>query len=78
MLTKDVLGIAGEAFHQLGGLGPRVVRVVLREAIRPDELRDWLDAAFLRQVWPELYLPRSVRRAREDRHPELRTTDAVA
>lgn len=45
--------------------------IVLREAIRFDELRTWLDGATLRQLWPQLYLPRGVRQAWEDRHPEL-------
>jgi hypothetical protein len=49
----------------------RVYEIVLREAIRFDELRTWLDGATLRQLWPKLYLPRGVRQAWEDRHPEL-------
>jgi hypothetical protein len=49
----------------------RVYEIVLREAIRLDELRTWLDGATLRQVWPDLYLPRGVRHAWEDRHPDL-------
>src|SRR5262249_32125520 len=47
--------------------------VVLREAIRTDELRTWLDGSTLRQLWPDLHLPHGVRRAWEDHHPELRT-----
>jgi hypothetical protein len=49
----------------------RVYEIVLREAIRLDELRAWLDAATLHRIWPDLYLPRGVRRAWEERHPEL-------
>ncbi len=56
----------------------RLYEIVLREAIRLDELRDWLDAAVLREVWPELYLPRGVRRAWEDRHSELRPLESAA
>jgi hypothetical protein len=49
----------------------RVYEIVLREAIRLDELRTWLDGDILRQVWPDLYLPRGVRHAWENRHPDL-------
>jgi hypothetical protein len=51
---------------------------VLVEAVRVDELCDWLDAATLIQVWGELYLPRGVRRAWEERHPVLRGLRAAA
>ncbi|MEV6350531.1 hypothetical protein [Actinoplanes sp. NPDC051851] len=47
---------------------------VLREAIRVDELRAFLDGATLIRVWDELNLPRGVRAAWEARHPRLRTT----
>jgi hypothetical protein len=49
----------------------RMYEIVLREAIRVAELCAWLDGATLRTMWPELYLPRGVRQAWEDRHPEL-------
>jgi hypothetical protein len=49
----------------------RVYEVVLREAVRHDELRAWLDGATLRAVWGELHLPRGVRQAWEDRHADL-------
>ena len=45
---------------------------VLREAIRADELRAYLDGAVLARVWHELNLPRGVRAAWEARHPRLR------
>ncbi|WP_306207029.1 hypothetical protein [Actinoplanes sp. RD1] len=45
---------------------------VLREAIRVGELRDHLHGPTLVRVWPELNLPRAVRRAWEERHPALR------
>lgn len=45
---------------------------VLREAIRTDELRRWLDAGTLVRLWPLLNLPRGVRRAWEARHDQLR------
>jgi hypothetical protein len=46
-------------------------QVVLREAIRVDELRTWLDGETLVRVWPDLYLPQWVRQAWQQRHPEL-------
>ncbi|MEV0397417.1 hypothetical protein [Polymorphospora rubra] len=45
---------------------------VLREAIRGDELRRWLDGNTLVRLWPTLNLPRGVRRAWESRHAQLR------
>jgi hypothetical protein len=45
--------------------------VVLREAATVDELRTWLDGDTLVRLWPEIYLPRWVRRAWRDRHPQL-------
>jgi hypothetical protein len=44
---------------------------VLREAIRFDELRTWLDGATLQRLWPQLILPRGVRQAWEEKHPLL-------
>jgi hypothetical protein len=46
---------------------------VLREAIRQDELRRFINGRILVQVWPELNLPKGVRRAWEERHPQLRS-----
>jgi hypothetical protein len=45
---------------------------VLREASRPDDLSSYLNGETLVAVWPELFLPKGVRRAWEDQHPELR------
>ena len=50
--------------------------IVLREAVTVTELRTWLHGPTLVRVWPELYLPRGVRRAWESRHPELHRTAA--
>jgi hypothetical protein len=52
--------------------------IVLTEAVRVAELRDWLDGDVLVRLWGTLYLPRGVRRAWEDRHPILRGRRAVA
>ena len=56
----------------------RVYEIVLREAVGVDELTTWLDAATLRRLWPELYLPRGVRRAWELRFPDLAGRQAAA
>jgi hypothetical protein len=50
---------------------------VLREASRPDDLADYLDGATLVSLWPDLYLPKGVRRAWEERHPSLRAPVAA-
>ena len=50
---------------------------VLREASRPDDLTAYLDGATLVRLWPELYLPKGVRRAWEERHPSLRAAVAA-
>jgi DNA invertase Pin-like site-specific DNA recombinase len=60
-------------------LGDRDMRLwyyqtVLREASRTEDLTTFLDGATLVRVWPDLYLPRGVRRAWEEQHPALRAT----
>lgn len=50
--------------------------IVLGQAIRGEELAAWLDGDTLAAVWPDLYLPKGVRHAWEERHPVLR--DAAA
>ncbi len=52
--------------------------IVLSEAVRVEELCAWLDGATLTRLWTELYLPRGVRRAWEDRHQVLRGLRAAA
>ena len=46
-------------------------RTVLVEAGSEGDLTAWLVQSALIELWPEMYLPRPVRRAWEDRHPEL-------
>jgi hypothetical protein len=53
-------------------------QTVLREASRPEDLAAYLDASLLVALWPDLYLPRGVREAWEDQHPELRASTAAA
>ena len=50
---------------------------VLREAIRPGELTRFLNGGTLVAVWRDLFLPRAVRQAWEDRHPVLRRAAAA-
>lgn len=45
---------------------------VLREAFTDEELCAWLDEQTLLRLWEDLFLPRGVRAAWEQRHPGLR------
>ncbi|HEY3958646.1 MAG TPA: hypothetical protein VGM53_35230 [Streptosporangiaceae bacterium] len=51
---------------------------VLGQARRPEDLTTYLNSAMLISVWPELYLPKGIRAAWEERHPVLRTAAAAA
>lgn len=53
-------------------------QVVLGEAIRVEELTAYLNRDRLLAVWRDLYLPRGVRRAWEERHPVLRAVPALS
>lgn len=46
-------------------------QTVLREASRAEDLSRYLDAATLVSLWPDLYLPKGVRRAWEEQHRSL-------
>jgi hypothetical protein len=52
--------------------------LVLREASLLDDLRAWIDGNTLIRLWADLNLPRGVRQAWEERHPELRRMHAAA
>ena len=52
-------------------------QIVLREAGRPEDLTACLDGDTLLALWPDLYLPKGVRQAWEDRHPALRAAAAA-
>jgi hypothetical protein len=54
-----------------------VYQIVLGEAIRAGELTAYLNHDRLLAVWPDLYLPRGVRRAWEELHPALRRAAAA-
>jgi len=53
------------------GLLAWMYETVLCEAVRLDELRAWLDGPTLVRLWPDLFVPRGVRQAWEERHPVL-------
>jgi len=50
---------------------------VLREATTVEELRTWLDGPTLVRLWNDLFVPRGVRLAWEERHPSLRARAAA-
>ncbi|CAB4896418.1 unannotated protein [freshwater metagenome] len=51
-------------------------KLVLLEAIEVADLEKWLERAELLRVWPELYLPRTVRAAWQDAHQVLASIGA--
>ena len=53
-------------------------QVVLSEAVRAEELTSYLNRELLLAVWRDLYLPKGVRQAWEERHPALRAATAPA
>lgn len=53
-------------------------QIVLREAASPQDLTSYLRADLLVAVWPQLHLPKGVRRAWEELHPQLRSARPAA
>ncbi|MFI6073835.1 hypothetical protein ACIA5C_19905 [Actinoplanes sp. NPDC051343] len=53
-------------------------RTVLIEATKPDDLHAFLDRATLTRLWPTLWLPADLRRAWEERFPQLKDTASRA
>jgi hypothetical protein len=51
----------------------KVYTIVVREARRPDDLAAFLDGDTLIALWPDIFLPRPVRRAWEYEHLGLRS-----
>ena len=49
-----------------------------RCASRPEDLSTFLNGDTLAALWPDLFLPKGVRQAWEDRYPVLRATPATA
>ena len=56
---------------------PWMYQVVLREAGSTEDLA-YLNGEMLTALWPDLYLPKGVRQAWEDQHPELHAAPAPA
>jgi hypothetical protein len=53
-------------------------QTVLREASRTEDLTTYLNGDALVALWPDLFLPKGVRRAWEERHPALRAAGTPA
>jgi hypothetical protein len=71
---------SGSADYDLDSPG-RIVdfyRTVLIEATKPADLHTFLDQATLTRLWPSLWLPQDLRRAWEDRFPDLRQAASKA
>jgi hypothetical protein len=51
-------------------------QLVLLEAASTDDLTRWIDPDELLRMWRDLYLPRAVRQAWQDAHPQLRAQGA--
>ena len=51
-------------------------QLVLLEAVDAADLEQWLERAELLRLWPELYLPRTVRAAWQDAHSVLASLGA--
>lgn len=47
---------------------------VLGESDNADDLTDHLNPGLFTTVWPDLFLPKGIRRAWEEHHPGLRTS----
>ena len=56
---------------------PEFVPQVPWEASRQEDLTTYLNGDTLLAVWPDLYLPKGVRQAWEDQHPDLRAARAA-
>jgi hypothetical protein len=59
------------------GILPWVYQIVLREASSTEDLA-YLNGDLLTGLWADLYLPKGVRQAWEDRHPELNAAPVPA
>lgn len=54
------------------GMQRWLYQTVLREASQPDDLTRYLNGETLVALWPDLRLPKGIRRAWEEHHPSLR------
>lgn len=64
---------SGNACYDLGRPARQasLYRAVLNEAADADDLRAWLNARLLTQLWPTLWLPSALRQLWQSRFPEL-------
>jgi hypothetical protein len=67
------LDSSARPFYDFGTRSDRTqaYQLVLLEAADPTDLEQWLQHAELLRLWPELYLPRTVRAAWQGEHPIL-------
>jgi len=71
---------SGSADYDLDAPGRTVdlYRTVLIEATKPDDLHMFLDRTTLARLWPALWLPTDLRRAWEERFPQLKRPSSEA
>jgi hypothetical protein len=55
----------------------RLYETVIREAMDVSDLRRFLDAGLLQQVWPSLWLPARAKTLWQERFPHLRSAAAA-
>jgi len=55
----------------------RLYETVIREAMDVSDLRRFLDAGLLLQLWPSLWLPQRAKMLWQDRFPQLRSAAAA-
>jgi hypothetical protein len=55
----------------------RLYETVIREAMDPSDLRQFLDEGLLLQLWPSLWLPVPAKSRWQDRFPQLRSATAA-
>jgi hypothetical protein len=67
------LDSSARPFYDFGSARDRAqaYQLVLLEATETADLEQWLQHAELLRLWPELYLPRTVRAAWQGEHPVL-------
>ncbi len=72
------LDSSARPFYDFGSARDRgqAYQLVLLEAVDAADLEQWLERGELLRLWPELYLPRTVRAAWQDAHPALASIGA--
>jgi len=80
MVTLDrSMDWSGDGQYDLNDPGDLqlMYQTVLNQASSVDDLRRWLDAATLRRVWPDLWLPHRLRALWQARFPELASSSTA-